>query len=79
VARPSSAPAAPRGEQACSASAYCLYRRRLLGHNLPEGAAAGGLAGLRQVAAAYAGKEAGIAMCGGNIEVEALKVVLNGD
>jgi threonine dehydratase len=47
-------------------------------HNLPEGAAAGGLAGLRQVAAAYAGQKVGIVMCGGNIGVEALRSVLNG-
>lgn len=46
-------------------------------HNLPEGAAAGGLAGLRQVAAAYAGQRVGIVMCGGNIGVEALAKVLN--
>lgn len=47
-------------------------------HNLPEGAAAGGLAGLRQVAAAYAGQKVWIVMCGGNIGVEALRTVLNG-
>ncbi|MFA6167649.1 MAG: threonine/serine dehydratase [Gemmatimonadaceae bacterium] len=48
-------------------------------HNLPEGAAAGGLAGLRQVAADYAGQKVGIVMCGGNIGVAALRNVLNGD
>jgi threonine dehydratase len=48
-------------------------------HNLPEGAAAGGLAGLRQVAAAYAGQKVGIVMCGGNISVDALKMVLKSD
>lgn len=47
-------------------------------HNLPEGAAAGGLAGLRRVAADYAGQKVGIVMCGGNISVEGLKMVLNG-
>lgn len=47
-------------------------------HNLPEGAAAGGLAGLRQVAAQYAGQRVGIVMCGGNIGVEALRRVLDG-
>ncbi len=47
-------------------------------HNLPEGAAAGGLAGLRQVAAQYAGQRVGIVMCGGNIGVEALAKVMNG-
>ena len=47
-------------------------------HNLPEGAAAGGLAGLRQVAAAYSGQKVGIVMCGGNIGVAALREVLKG-
>ena len=47
-------------------------------HNLPEGAAAGGLAGLRTVAAQFAGQKVGIVMCGGNIGVEALARVLNG-
>ena len=48
-------------------------------HNLPEGAAAGGLAGLRKTAARYAGKRVGIVMCGGNMSLEALKRVVNGD
>ena len=48
-------------------------------HNLPEGAAGGGLAGLRRVAADYAGKKVGIVMCGGNISVEGLRTLLNGD
>jgi threonine dehydratase len=47
-------------------------------HNLPEGAAGGGLAGLRRVAADYAGQKVGIVMCGGNIGVEALAKVLHG-
>ena len=47
-------------------------------HNLPEGAAAGGLAGLRKAAARYAGKKVAIVLCGGNISVEALRKVLNG-
>jgi threonine dehydratase len=47
-------------------------------HNLPEGAAAGGLAGLRKVAAEYAGQKVGIVMCGGNIGVAALREVLRG-
>ena len=46
-------------------------------HNLPEGAAAGGLAGLRKVAPQYAGQKVGIVMCGGNIGVEALRRVLD--
>jgi len=45
-------------------------------HNLPEGAAAGGLAGLRKVAAQYEGQTVAIVMCGGNIGVEALRAVL---
>lgn len=45
-------------------------------HNLPEGAAAGGLAGLRKVAAQYEGQKVGIVMCGGNIGVAALREVL---
>jgi threonine dehydratase len=48
-------------------------------HNLPEGAAAGGLAGLRKVAASYAGQKAAIVMCGGNIGVEALARILTAD
>lgn len=48
-------------------------------HNLPEGAAAGGLAGLRKVAAQYAGQNVGIVMCGGNIGVEALAKLLTAD
>ena len=47
-------------------------------HNLPEGAAAGGLAGLRKVAAQYAGQKVGVVMCGGKIRVAALRAVLNG-
>ena len=45
-------------------------------HNLPEGAAAGGLAGLRKTAAQYEGQKVGIVMCGGNIGVAALRAVL---
>jgi len=45
-------------------------------HNLPEGAAGGGLAGLRTEAAQYAGQKVGIVMCGGNISVAALAKVL---
>jgi len=45
-------------------------------HNLPEGAAAGGLAGLRKLAPGLAGQKVGIVMCGGNIGVEALAKVL---
>ncbi len=48
-------------------------------HNLPEGAAAGGLAGIRKVAADYAGQRVGIVMCGGNMSLAALRAVLQGD
>ncbi|MBM3908050.1 MAG: threonine/serine dehydratase [Gemmatimonadetes bacterium] len=47
-------------------------------HNLPEGAAAGGLAGLRRLAPTLAGQKVAIVMCGGNISLEALKTVLSG-
>jgi threonine dehydratase len=47
-------------------------------HNLPEGAAAGGLAGLRKVAATLAGRKVAIVMCGGNISLDGLRAVLDG-
>ncbi len=47
-------------------------------HNLPEGAAAGGLAGLRRLAPQLSGQKVAIVMCGGNISVDGLKAVLNG-
>ncbi len=45
-------------------------------HNLPEGAAAGGLAGLRKLAARFAGQKVAIVLCGGNISVDGLRTVL---
>jgi threonine dehydratase len=48
-------------------------------HNLPEGAAAGGLAGLRKLAPSLAGQKVAIVMCGGNISLEALRNVLEGN
>lgn len=46
-------------------------------HNLPEGAAAGGLAGLRKLAPRFRGKKVAIVMCGGNISLEALREILD--
>jgi threonine dehydratase len=48
-------------------------------HNLPEGAAGGGLAGLRRLAPQLAGQKVAIVLCGGNISLETLRMVLNGD
>jgi threonine dehydratase len=48
-------------------------------HNLPEGAAGGGLAGLHRLAPHLAGQKVAIVLCGGNISLEALRMVLNGD
>lgn len=41
-------------------------------HNLPEGAGAAGLAGLRRLAPELAGQRVGIVMCGGNLSTAAL-------
>ena len=48
---------------------------RLTG-NLPEGAGAAGLAGLRQLAPRLAGKRVGIVMCGGNLSLRTLERAL---
>ena len=45
-------------------------------HNLPEGAGAAGLAGLRRLAPELAGKRVGIVMCGGNLSERDLKIAL---
>jgi threonine dehydratase len=45
-------------------------------HNLPEGAGAAGLAGLRKLAPKLAGKRVAIVMCGGNISTAALRIAL---
>ena len=42
-------------------------------HNLPEGAGAAGLAGLRALASQLAGQRVGIVMCGGNLAERDLK------
>jgi len=47
-------------------------------HNLPEGAGAAGLAGLRLLAPRLAGQRVGIVMCGGNLDAERAAVVLAG-
>jgi threonine dehydratase len=48
-------------------------------HNLPEGAAAGGLAGLRKMAATLSGQKVAIVMCGGNISLDGLRKVITAD
>ncbi len=52
--------------------------RDLIGitHNLPEGAGAAGLAGLRKLAPELAGKRVGIVMCGGNLSERDLRIAL---
>ena len=47
-------------------------------HNLPEGAGAAGLAGLRLLAPRLVGQRVGIVMCGGNLDAERAAVVLGG-
>ncbi|HKA88740.1 MAG TPA: threonine/serine dehydratase [Haliangiales bacterium] len=48
-------------------------------HNLVEGAGAAGLAGLRKLAPALAGKRVGIVFSGGNIDAATLRRVVNGE
>jgi threonine dehydratase len=45
--------------------------------NVPEGAGATGLAGLRKLAPELAGKRVAIVMCGGNLSMEHLRIALN--
>lgn len=47
-------------------------------HNLPEGAGAAGLAGLRKLAPRLAGKRVGIVMCGGNLSDRDLRIAMQG-
>ncbi len=47
-------------------------------HNVAEGAGATGLAGLHTLAPRLAGKCVGIVLCGGNLDTERLRVILNG-
>jgi len=47
-------------------------------HNVPEGAGAAGLAGLRVLAPQLAGKRVAIILCGGNLSMASLKVALQG-
>jgi threonine dehydratase len=47
-------------------------------HNLPEGAGAAGLAGLRLLAPRLAGQRVGIVMCGGNLDAERAALLLAG-
>jgi threonine dehydratase len=44
--------------------------------NLPEGAGAAGLAGLRRLAKDLAGQRVGIVMCGGNLSLASLRRAL---
>jgi threonine dehydratase len=48
-------------------------------HNLPEGAGAAGIAGVRALAPRLAGKTVGVVMCGGNMDTEVLRRILNGE
>ncbi|MCX5756206.1 MAG: threonine/serine dehydratase [Gemmatimonadetes bacterium] len=47
-------------------------------HNVPEGAGAAGLTGLRVLAPQLAGKRVAIILCGGNLSMASLKVALQG-
>ncbi len=47
-------------------------------HNVPEGAGAAGLAGLRVLAPQLAGKRVAIILCGGNLSMASLKLALQG-
>ncbi|MBL0940273.1 MAG: pyridoxal-phosphate dependent enzyme [Gemmatimonadaceae bacterium] len=47
-------------------------------HNLPEGAGAAGLAGLRLLAPRLAGKSVGIVLCGGNLDTARAVEILSG-
>ena len=47
-------------------------------HNLPEGAGAAGLAGLRKLAPRLAGKKVGVVMCGGNLSDKDLRIAVCG-
>jgi threonine dehydratase len=47
-------------------------------HNMAEGAGAAGLAGLHVLARRLAGLQVGIVMCGGNLDAERLRLILNG-
>lgn len=48
-------------------------------HNLPEGAGATGLAGVRKLAPRLKGKTVGVVMCGGNMDTVVLRRILNGE
>ena len=48
-------------------------------HNLPEGAGATGIAGVRRLAPRLAGKTVGVVMCGGNMDSAVLRRILNGE
>ena len=60
-------------EEAIYAAVRDLIR---ITHNVPEGAGAAGLAGLRALAPELAGKRVAIVMCGGNLSMASLRHAL---
>jgi threonine dehydratase len=48
-------------------------------HNLAEGAGAAGLAGLRRIAPALAGRTVGVVISGGNLDLDTLRRIVSGD
>jgi threonine dehydratase len=60
-------------EDAMYASLRDLIR---ITHNVPEGAGAAGLAGLRVLAPTLAGKRVAIILCGGNLSMDSLRLAL---
>lgn len=48
-------------------------------HNVPEGAGATGLAGLRELAPTLGGQRVAIILCGGNLSMESLRTALRDD
>lgn len=55
------------------AAAHDLIR---ITHNIPEGAGAAGLAGLRVLAPGLAGQRVAVVMCGGNLAMESLRRIM---
>lgn len=65
--------------KATDAEIYQAIRDLLrITHNLPEGAGAAGLAGLRKLAPRLQGKRVGIVMCGGNLSEKDLRTAVCG-
>lgn len=63
------------GEDALAQGVRDLLR---ITHNVAEGAGAAGLAALQQLAPQLAGKTVGIVVCGGNLDTDRLRVILDG-